>query len=491
MRAYKSLIDLLNVPAVASVMMGGLIRRLLNRLSSLVLLCLLQAVLLAPGAAALTTVCGFDDNDGIFPEIFTKTIYEPFEASFGNAILHESILLQPALIPAADVFSLGSGSVGHYMSVIPGINYEFEGVGTIGWSFFSEFTPNFSSIPCEDGGTLSPPSNVFVDISPAMVFEGEMVTISWGSQNADECLFEGTPIGPSGSTLFAAALSDGRTYAIDCFNLWGSVGASAVLTVNPLVPTVDISTPSLLTLTDPYSLSAAIQPASVTASNYQFEIRWSSSGTWHTLGNGASSVFSGFATVAGTFQVRVTATVNGFQVPSQEKLMTVQFPSFNQIVADSLVQSATDAAWESIKNATTPSSRREEGFWIRLNTQSRQYEVTAPPVIGPVVSNDETATITLGTKPADSILSPTPLDTPTYTVASFHGHTPYTYLPLDVSRDIGPSEEDEGADLADDVVGVVYDYIETVTGTGSVWGGHPIDHPAMLYHSGPARRSTP
>jgi hypothetical protein len=158
-----------------------------------------------------------------------------------------------------------------------------------------------------------------------------------------------------------------------------------------------------------------------------------------------------------------------------------KFPSYSAIVADADVQSATDAAWSSTKAATTATARREEGFWIRLNTKDGKYEFaghfTGTPV-GPAVGAAATPTA----KPAD-----TP-DTagPTYTVGLFHTHTPTTFRT--VGRGVGPSSADESFHNSNDVVGVVYDYVESPAGSGNIPAGHPLASPATRYHSGPDRR---
>jgi hypothetical protein len=158
------------------------------------------------------------------------------------------------------------------------------------------------------------------------------------------------------------------------------------------------------------------------------------------------------------------------------------FPSYDMIVADANVQARTNAAWGNTLAAATPAGRREEGFWIRLNTQTGRYEFT-PTVLGPVVGPMAGGSVVLGARPAD--LAP---GTPTavYTVASFHTHTPTAFRP--VGRPVGPSGADHTADTSDDVVGVVYDYREIAPGAGTIPAGHPLASPADLYHSGPDRR---
>ncbi len=153
----------------------------------------------------------------------------------------------------------------------------------------------------------------------------------------------------------------------------------------------------------------------------------------------------------------------------------VSFPSYRQIIRNGTVRSATNQAWQNTLAAATPTSRREEGFWIRKNMNSGNYSVT-PTVTGPSVGPGQGATISLGTRPADN--------PPVYTVASFHTHTPTTHRT--VGRAVGPSGADRRADASDDVAGVVYDY-RAVSG-GNIPAGHPLNSAARLYRSRNKRR---
>jgi len=160
---------------------------------------------------------------------------------------------------------------------------------------------------------------------------------------------------------------------------------------------------------------------------------------------------------------------------------TSKFPSYSQIVSDSSVQSATDAAWASTEAAANATGRREEGFWIQLDTANQNYQFTGHftgPTVGPTVG----ASATPGVKPADIPNAAGP----TYTVGLFHTHTPTAFRP--VGRGVGPSNADENFHNGNDVVGVVYDYEASPAGSGNIPAGHPIGSPAKRYHSGPNRR---
>lgn len=155
---------------------------------------------------------------------------------------------------------------------------------------------------------------------------------------------------------------------------------------------------------------------------------------------------------------------------------TVTFPDYATIVGDGTVKSETDKAWEETLNATTKTSRREQGFWIRWNSKTSAFSITGRVTATPV-PNDKTASVDLGKKPADS--------GDDFTVASFHTHTPTVFRT--VGRPVGPSKADENADNSDNVAGVVYDY-EPAKG-GNIPAGHPLKAAAKRWHSGPNRRT--
>ncbi|MET0650004.1 MAG: Calx-beta domain-containing protein [Pyrinomonadaceae bacterium] len=256
----------------------------------------------------------------------------------------------------------------------------------------------------------------------------------------------------------------------------------------PIKVELDVAS-ATITLLDMNTLTAKVTPTggSGEITKYKFEIKRTSEATWHTLQEDASGTFSKKAKVAGKFKVRLTATLSdGTETTSPEKDLEVQFPSYADIVGDGDVVSATDAAWAATLADATPTQRRERGFWIRLNTSTEKYEVTSTD-FGPFVGNAGQGTVNLSPKPADSPASPTPLDTPTYTVASFHTHTPTFYRTS--GRVVGPSNQDGIADMADNVTGVVYDYEGNALGEAPP--GWPLNSPARRYRSGPNRRSTP
>ncbi len=244
-------------------------------------------------------------------------------------------------------------------------------------------------------------------------------------------------------------------------------------------------------------IEITVLPAGTTVDAYKIEIRGASSAAWCTLGTTATlDPFK--AKIAGTFKVRGTATINGVDKLTPEKDLIIQFPAYSDITGDAGVSSQVGSAWTATLNDCTaaPNQRREQGFWIRLNTQTDTYEFTAT-VFGAWSGPTSGAGVNLPPRPADSSATPTPCDPgATYSVASFHTHTSTEFrnIPANAGtvRPIGPSGADNGADTTDGVPGVVYDFVESPAGSGSIPMGHPKTSAAQLYLSlGLNRRATP
>ena len=117
----------------------------------------------------------------------------------------------------------------------------------------------------------------------------------------------------------------------------------------------------------------------------------------------------------------------------------ILFGSFRRIVASATVQFQMHAAWLETLAACTAVGCGEQGFWITWTSDSGTFSTT-----GPVVGPADGATINLPAKPADAH--------PTYTVASFHTHTPTTYRT--VGRAFGPGGADFTAGNSDTSVKV-------------------------------------
>lgn len=226
-----------------------------------------------------------------------------------------------------------------------------------------------------------------------------------------------------------------------------------------------------------------------TPSTYKFEIRRNADTAWHTLQDGTSANYIGTARLAGEFKVRVTAG----GATSSESGIGVEFPTYSTIVGNGTVSAACSAAWTETKNATTATGRREQAFWVQLNTSNGAYSTTGA-VTGPVVDNATGAYVSPGATPADNPTAPTFSNaSAVYTVACFHTHTPMTYrYPPDYdkktdapkwSRPVGPSGPDGTFHNGRGIVGIVYDY------SAAAVSGHDINAAAQLYHNGPTRRN--
>ena len=108
------------------------------------------------------------------------------------------------------------------------------------------------------------------------------------------------------------------------------------------------------------------------------------------------------------------------------------------------------------------------------------YQFTATVYTSPPAGVTQGASVTLTNRPADKAGQ-------LYTVASFHTHTPTAYRPT--GRGVGPSDADQRADRADNVVGLVYDYIGNADRDAPA--GWPLNSLAKIYHSGPNQRALP
>jgi hypothetical protein len=256
-----------------------------------------------------------------------------------------------------------------------------------------------------------------------------------------------------------------------------------------LGPKVSIAaSPAVTTLLDSEVLRARLTPSTPRASSYKFEIKRPAQAGWTVLRTTPKSGIQFTVKIAGHFEVRVVATVQGRRLFSHPQNLAVRFPSYGKVVSDPRVQAFTAAAWQRTLNRAKPASRREEGFWIGINTCKGRYGQTAS-VLGPLVGPNQTGSVVLGNRPPDKPLAPRLTGCAVYIIVSFHTHTPTRYRPF--ARAVGPSAADGRVDAADDVIGIVYDYVANPLASGNVPAHYPLNSPARLYRSGPLRRSTP
>ena len=243
---------------------------------------------------------------------------------------------------------------------------------------------------------------------------------------------------------------------------------------------------------DSYSLQ--VQPQTTQASS-----------NWNTV----ATTDQGSVTqrLAGYFNVRATATINGVVFYSRTETVEVQFPDFTMIVSDPVVQAAMNAAWtdtlafaEAENQNGSVLTDREEGFWIQLNTSTGQY-IIDPTFYGTPSEALPGVTVgitpqQIGPKPTDVFLSTDQGDAAIYTIAIFHTHTPMAFIPIllnpdgspVITRKVGSSTDDDQFAQENNVVGIVYDYDSP---TGIIPAGWGLDQQASLYEAGLFRRPTP
>lgn len=242
------------------------------------------------------------------------------------------------------------------------------------------------------------------------------------------------------------------------------------------------------------NLEVKTVPVDISSEQYKIEIKQTNSATWYTLSTN-KTMTPWLANIAGGFHLRGMAKIGGTECYSTNIVVINQFPTYTQIEGDTAVRSSTDTEWaDTLTDCTeNPNQRRERGFWFRLNSTSNVYEHDAV-VTGAWVGPDDQGSISLPSRPSDVPANPAPNATgAVYYVASFHTHTPTTYRTNSPgTRAVGPSSPDNNADTADDVPGIVYDYVESPAGSNSIPMGHPEGADAQRYLSlGKTRRSTP
>ncbi len=289
------------------------------------------------------------------------------------------------------------------------------------------------------------------------------------------------------SVEVSAECSCGGYFKWDGMTINAQCPANSITTLaGSCVTSVGLNAPSKLTLLDEYTFTVAIVPSTVAIDNYQFEIRREKgdAAVWHTLYSGPTSSYSDYAKVAGHFLIRVRLTSNDQEYLSPARKLEVQFPTFANIISSSDVRARTGEVWDDILAETNVDWRREKGLWIFLNTATKKYEF-GPIINGPKVGHLTGADIAM-TSPHD-IPGEKLFDPMTYVVASFHGHTPTFYRPVD--RRVGASDKDKKADFATGITGIVLDYI-AVSG-GLIPAGHPLGSPANWYHVPESMRITP
>ena len=242
-------------------------------------------------------------------------------------------------------------------------------------------------------------------------------------------------------------------------------------------------------------LQATLTPSRPPANGYEWDMKRADASTWTRFTSTTKPTFAFRAEVAGQFDVRVIATVDGEQIISNPQKLVVQFPSFAEIVADKAVRTATRAAWNKMISLVTTTTVQEVGFWIYIDSCTGNYGYTPPDyIVGkPLPPTSTDVGVYLGrNRPPDDLADPSVTGCTTYFVASFHTHTAETYAPTDKGRPVGPTKEDNAlADNVYKVPGLVYDYQaepgcakDTKSHRPCISGGYPETGKATIYRAG-------
>jgi hypothetical protein len=264
--------------------------------------------------------------------------------------------------------------------------------------------------------------------------------------------------------------------------------STATATVTP--PTVGLTaTKSTLDLMQTNSYNVVISPnVAPPNSVFSVEIKRLGSDSWYVL-SGSQITNNLVHRVAGTFVLRGVLQYNGKFLYSPEYSIIVQFPNITTIISE--ITGDADAAWASTLAATSDGSRREQGWWVTLDTSTGKYG-KAGAVIGTIATNDIDAGLKLPDMPADTPVTPNPLGSSVYVVGFFHTHTPTTFrtavnIGSAAGRRTGPSDVDNGFGSAWKVPGIAYDYV-----IDSAPPLYPLNSPAKMYSTeSPDRRPTP
>lgn len=171
-------------------------------------------------------------------------------------------------------------------------------------------------------------------------------------------------------------------------------------------------------------------------------------------------------------QPRTLATRSSTQ-DGEPGYITINYPTALSLKFNTAIYQDMELLWQLTKSSAYGGLRRELGFYIYYNYKTNKV-YRGLTVYGPLVHNDETANIDLG--------EPVNKDE---VCASFHTHTPYTYMPAGSSRLTGRSLRDFLTATISGIPGIVYDYI-----CDTLRAGHPIDYPAFVSTYGPERRSS-
>lgn len=291
--------------------------------------------------------------------------------------------------------------------------------------------------------------------------------------------------GPSDCTPFTLSPSKDTASGSCSGNAGGPY--SFTFTISATYPSVDLNLAATVRLLQPDVLTATVSPRTAHATSYTFEWRKPTDDTWTKLSEGPSASYTLKPKIAAHLQVRVVAIIYGQSIPSAPAPLTVLFPTWSQIFGNATVKGFATTAWNQTLATTTRLSRGERCFWILLDTATGQYSKTATVVTN--VGPKQTGHCNLPAPPPDKPTSPSLSDSPVYTVAWFHTHTPTTYR--SVGRPVGPSDKDIKAASFYKMPGAAYDYVGAPGRGGYIPAGWPLRAPAKLWPIPPVQRPTP
>lgn len=212
---------------------------------------------------------------------------------------------------------------------------------------------------------------------------------------------------------------------------------------------------------------------------YIFEMAEANSGAWFTIYQGMAPTCTRIAVHSGKWDIRARARVDGRIVTSEILQIEKQYPSYDEIVNNSTVQSKMTALWGHTIQNTTATKRQEFGCYIYVDAQEKTYKFE--DFSGNEAGPNDHAIIVLEYPSQESATR--------YLVGFFHTHTACTYL--NVGQVVGPSTEDLIAAQQLGVVGILYDYIGVSNPYGSgniIMPGHNLNDAATYSHFGVYRR---
>ena len=164
--------------------------------------------------------------------------------------------------------------------------------------------------------------------------------------------------------------------------------------------------------------------------------------------------------------------------------MTVNFPTYAQIISDATVSSRMNSEWQATLDDCTevPNRRRERGFWISLNTAGNGSYSCGSIFYGDWVGPSDGASIYVPSRPGGNLSEIAPnAASATYGVAWFHTHTPTEYRP--VGRYNNVSNADNNMSVRRHAAGIAYDYT-----IADIPAGHPKNSPATTFSTAQSQR---